>query len=262
MKDLTKIENLYSKLFSVKWEGKELWEHIKARGEGEEGESGELTAVPCMVGNCYDSQEFKIMIVGRAVNGWRGAIGDCSKKNKAVLSVLNQKNRLYVFGEVFSEDKDGTKYYYKRSSFLRMMYQLVERFSGSEENWHQRIAWSNLFKISPRNGGNPKWRMVRENINLYCDIIKEEIKQNRPDLVVFVTGLNFFDPYPNRKTYSSFRVLIDKEVSPEKLPNFICCAGSFVDDPDIKLVVCDRPERRLVAEIVNNIESVYKELLN
>lgn len=242
------IEELYSEVFSKKWKGKTMWEGIR---------DGELTSVPCLVGNQFHDQDIKIMVVGRAVNGWEVEFEDCSSLEATTKSVLTQKSGMDAFEADWVLDENGKKYYFAKSPFLRMMRQLVGAFTGSEENWQQRLAWSNLFKIAPRNGGNPSWLMIREDIALYCDIIKEEIKQNTPDIVVFVTDINFFDPYPNHKTYSSFLKLMSKTSLSDIKSEYICMAGNYIDNQNIKLVVCKRPERRPIAEMVEDIVNIY-----
>lgn len=251
MSNSVDFASIYSTLFAKEWKGKAIWESIKDK---------ELTSAPCLVGDQYNSQNVKVMVVGRAVNGWEVEFDDCSDLNSTVKSVMTQKNRLDDFASDCTEDEQGKKYYYATSSFLRMMRQLVGAFTGTEENWQQRLAWSNLFKISPRNGGNPSWLMIRNDIPLYYELIKEEIAQNKPDVVVFVTDMNYFDPYPNHKTYSSFRTLINETDLGAVQSEFICMAGSFVENPDVKLIVCKRPEFRPIAKMVADIVDTYNEL--
>lgn len=248
---MTCVEEKYFELLSKEWKDKAIWESIR---------DSELTSAPCLVGSQFHDQSVKVMVVGRAVNGWEVEFDDCSSIEATTNSVLTQKNRMDDFAADWILDEHGKKYYYAKSPFLRMMRQLVGAFTGNEENWQQRLAWSNLFKIAPRNGGNPSWLMIRKDIPLYREIIKEEISQNKPNVVVFVTDMNFFDPYPNSKTYSSFLELIN-EVKLSSIPSeYICMAGNFVDNPEIKLIVCKRPERRPIAEMVDTIADVYNEL--
>ena len=248
---MSRVETIYSELFSKEWKGKAIWESIRDR---------ELTSAPSLVGNQFHDQSVKVMVVGRAVNGWEVEFDDCSSIEAATDSVLTQKNRMDDFAADWILDEHGKKYYYAKSPFLRMMRRLVGAFTGTEENWQQRLVWSNLFKIAPRNGGNPSWLMIRNDIPLYREIIKEEINQNKPNIVVFVTDMDFFDPYPNHKTFSTFLGLISEKDLSNISPEYICMAGDFVDDHEIKLVVCKRPERRPIAEMVNAIAKVYNEL--
>lgn len=243
--------SIYTSLFSREWNGNAIWQHIA---------SGKLTAATCLVGEQYSTQDTKVMIVGRAVNGWQEDFGDCSTLEATVDSVITQNNCLNKFASKSTEDENGNIYYYAKSPFLRMMRQLVGKFTGYEENWQQRLVWSNLYKISFREGGNPSWLMLRDDISLYRDLIISEIRQNEPDVVVFVTDENFFDPYKGNKKYSSFREIMNETGTNNVKSKFICFAGSFIENQNIKLIVCKRPERRPIAEMVDAIADVYNEL--
>jgi len=242
------IANIYTILLSKVWKEKAIWKYVKEQ---------KLTAAPCLVGEQYSTQDTKVMIVGRAVNGWQEDFGDCSTLEATVDSVITQNNCLNKFASKSTEDENGNIYYYAKSPFLRMMRQLVGKFTGYEKNWQQRLVWSNLYKISPRDGGNPSWLMIRDDIPLYAELIKSEILQNKPNVVVFVTDINFFDPYPEKQFDISFRKLLDESYIPESNFNYLCAAGTFVCDSKIKMIVCKRPERRPIAKIIDEIYSAY-----
>lgn len=244
------MRNLYKELLSRQWYGKAAWEGIRDK---------ELTSAPCFAGEYYGNEKTKIMIVGRAVNGWEVDFEDCTSHDAVVTSVLDQRNRMDDFASEYIVGEDGKKYYYAKSPFLRMMRQLVGAFTGTEENWQRRLVWSNLFKVAPRNGGNPSWKMIRDDIPLYWELLRREILQNKPNAVVFVTDMNFFDPYPGSSKYASFRTLMNEV--PGSKSEYICAAGSFADDNSIKVIVCKRPERRPVAEIVKAIHDTYQALM-
>lgn len=250
------MTELYTELFNDVWQGKHVWEHIKDK---------KLTSVPCFLGNQYNNgSDKKIMVVGRAVNGWEGEFKDCSSLEATVQSVLTQENRLHEFANKYYLNKDGSKYYYAKSSFLRLMKQLVKKSTGSDEHWEERIAWTNLFKVSPKEGNNPKWRLIRNRIDTYREILRIEILNAQPDLVVFATespSVSYVNPYPNNDKYGSFRGLFDRTKTYGPGEN-ICEAGCFKDNRDIKYVVCMRPERRSVEKLVNDIWAAYLSVLD
>lgn len=247
------MQENYYQLFNYPWKGKLVWEHIR---------DGNLTSAPSFTGMRYhEDGNFKIMIVGRAVNGWEVQFEDCSSLEKTVHSILYQENRLDDFAKDYIIDENDKKYYYAKSPFLRMMRTLVEKMNGTSVDWQQRIVWSNLYKIAPRHGGNPSWLLLRDNLSTYIEVLKEEIIKNRPELVVFVTDNNFFDPYPNNSKYSSFYSLFEAEgLKRTELPEYICASGQFVENSAIKMIVCQRPEKRPIAKIVDNIYTVYTDV--
>lgn len=253
------IENdIYTALCSKQWQGEFIWEAIR---------DNKLTAAPCFVGNDYLYEDIKIMVVGRAVNGWEVEFKDCSSLNNTIDSILNQENRLddfakdYILYDVVENNEVvQKKYYYAKSPFLRMMRQLVGAFTHSEDNWQQRIVWSNLYKIAPRKGGNPSWRMLRNDLDLYIELIKYEIKRYQPNIVIFVTDMDFFDPYPDNEKYPSFRRLVNEDVK-NKQTQYVKLQGSFVYDTSTKIIVSVRPEGRPIKDMVEEIFATYISML-
>ena len=252
-------KHIYRELFAKLWNDKSIWESIRDK---------ELTSAPCIVGKQYFNEDIKIMIVGRAVNGWEVEFDDCSYLDATVNSVLKQENRLDDFAKeyILYDDVEGDevvqkKYYYAKSPFLRMMRQTVGRFTNSEENWQQRIVWSNLFKIAPRKGGNPSWKMIRDDLDLYIKLIQHEINAYQPDLVLFVTGMSFFDPYPNNEKYPSFGDLVNEEKFQNEEMKYVYFKGAFKDNPLVKVIVSSRPEGRPIQNIIDEIFETYQEML-
>lgn len=245
------IKQDFTQILSSNWEGKAIWEHIR---------DNTLTAAPCMVGKLYGEVPVKLMIVGRAVNGWEVDFKDRSSLEAMVHSVIHQENRLDDFAKKSTLNEDGSKYHYARSFFLRLMRKMVIEFHGTEENWQQRVIWSNLFKVAPRNGNNPSMLMVREDIPFYRDILAREILMHHPDLVLFATDIGDFNRYNDSKRFESFSSLFspgDINVSDCK---FVQAAGTFVEDPSVKIIICCRPESKVVDDMVKEIREVYSKL--
>ena len=63
------LRDLYKELLSQNWKGKQVWEHMCAHV---------LTAAPHFVGDDY-KDDYKLMVVGRAVNGWKVNFEKCRK---------------------------------------------------------------------------------------------------------------------------------------------------------------------------------------
>lgn len=244
------IESCFSALLSSVWEEKPIWEHIR---------NGNLTAAPCMKGELYGKDGSpRLMVVGRSVNGWEVDFGECPTLEDTVDSVLKQENALYKFATESTVQEDGSTYYHARSPFLRFMRTLVKEFCGTDENWPQRLLWSNLYKIAPRHGGNSPMAMVRDHIPTYRDILGLEIQQYRPDLVLFVTDASWFHCYPDSKQFENFTPLM----APLPLDwagmdcRFVQAVGHFTQAPDVKMMVCCRPEGHKVEEMVKEIRAI------
>lgn len=250
-----RIKASYTQIFSSVWEDKPIWEHIR---------DNTLTAAPYMTGGLYHQSPVRLMFVGRAVNGWEVPFEDCSTLEATVKSVIRQKNRLHEFANEFVVQEDGSKYYYARSPFLRLMRKTVGAFHGTEEDWYRRLCWSNLFKVAPRNGNNPSWRMVRDHIPQYQEILRQEIILNQPDLVIFVTDIGYFDCYKDSKKYKNFMPLLSyPSVITEQNWSYVQAAGLFDNIRDTKIIVCCRPERKsddALNQMVAELQQVYAAL--
>lgn len=109
----TSLHNIFADLLSAPWQGKPIWEYIRA---------GELTATPAFEGDFYHSVKTKIMFVGRDLNGWTEPIGDCSTLESTVRSITTQ-DAYHAFSTLVDRcgvpQSDGKKcYYHKNSRFL------------------------------------------------------------------------------------------------------------------------------------------------
>lgn len=245
------IKQDYTHIFSSVWEGEPIWKLIRDK---------KLTSTPCMVGKEFDKGPIKLMIVGRAVNGWEVEFKDCSSLDATVHSILHQENILDAFANESVVKEDGTVYHYKRSSFLRLMRKMVGEFHGTEENWQQRLIWSNLFKVAPRDKNNPSILMVREDIPQYRDILAQEMIKNQPDLVLFATDIGDFNRYDDSKRFESFSKLLKQENVDLSECEYVQAAGTFSGNSDVKIIICCRPERKVVDEMVKEIHKIYSVL--
>lgn len=248
---LEALKQDYTQILSTIWKDEPIWKHIQSR---------KLTAAPGMVGEQYDQGSVRLMIVGRAVNGWEIDFGECPTLEATVHSVLYQENRLDEFAGKSIDQEDGSKYYYARSFFLRLMRKMVGEFHGTEENWQQRLIWSNLFKVAPRNGNNPPLLLVRDNMPQYRDILEQEMMMYRPDLVLFATDIGDFEHYKDSNRYESFGTLMKLCKVDVSTCEFVQAAGTFSRNSDVKVIVCCRPEGKVVDEMVKEIREIYSVL--
>ena len=240
------MKDLYQKLLEREWKGKPLWQHIKEK---------RLTSVPCMAGN---KREAKIMIVGRAVNGWKVDFDNCGDIHNTVNSVLTQRNRLDDFAggpTEYYEAEEKKKYYYT-TAFWRLVKKLVIRIDRTDEEWQQKIIWTNLYKVSPKKRGNPAWSMIKNDLDVYIEILKKEIEDNAPKLVVFVTDWNYIKPYRDRPSFDELLDCDEKKYD----DNYIVKTGK-IKNTDIPFVVCKRPERRNTDKLADAIVKAHKKLI-
>lgn len=242
------IEIIYTKLLSSQYKGQPLWQLIQ---------NETLTAVPHFLGYHYKDCKEKIMVVGRAVNGWEVSFTNCSTLENTVHSILNQAQRLDkvvdLNGVKYKDSNDKTKtYYYSRSPFWRLIRKVMESY-GEADNWNQKILWSNLYKIAPRRTGNPSWSLIKQDLDLYIACITEEINAYKPDKVLFITDSNYFTPYNDRPSFADAL-----NVTMKPYGQHIVGSGTYNNS---KIVVCKRPEFRNTDAMAEEIKAQF-DMLN
>lgn len=70
---------------------------------------------------------------------------------------------------------------------------------GEAERWPSFLAWSNLYKVSPkppRSGqGNPEGALRAVQVPLAADLLAREVEETAPACVLVLTGLGWFRPF-------------------------------------------------------------------
>lgn len=247
----TYYEKLLSHNYAIEKDGvaKQIWEWIREK---------ELTACPFFVGNKYEISPLRLMVVGRAVNGWDVDTAQCSSLESTIIMVLHQNAR---FEDVVnpngipyfdSETKETKVYHYSTSRFWRLIQYILEE-AGEGEDFHQRIVWSNVYKVAPYVTGNPAWSLVKPNMQTYIDCLIEEIRINKPTHILFVTGMDYLNPWEKEPQFGEQLGIGKKNQTKFEDCQYEC--GVF---EGAKIVVCGRPENKSY----DNIREMAKEILN
>lgn len=132
----------------------------------------------------FSKEHCGIMVMGRACNGWHSI-----SQNIDVLfgtsdeSIFNRKDQMR-WVENSSGNKDG--YNTNRSAFWRVTKRIVQCFYPNE--WSSYIAWSNVCKVAPWEGGNPSNTLYYAQLGSCQKIFKAEIRLFSPKVVVMFTN--------------------------------------------------------------------------
>ena len=112
-----------------------------------------------------------------------------------------------------------------------------DRIELLDNAWSQTAAWSNLFKLSYSEGGNPDDELIEVIRDISLRIILREIEVLRPKQVLFNTGEVLFDSVAN---YERNIFGLTKETN----SNNIFYSGRYEYLPKMycKMVVCRRPD--------------------
>ncbi len=237
---------------------KQLAESVIKYNKGK-AENKQLTICPAIRG----SETANIMVVGRAINGWCG-IADLNNANQVVDQIENCSNigldwvcdalNSYVNCNKLNCPKaqNGCSKAPQNSPFWKLVKYInndVNKGENKDDAWQENIIWSNLFKASFKDGGNPPNNFYRKQTQLCQKILQKEIEEYKPRYIFFITEKNSEEftttwlckQYRDRKgSYDAFRDII------EYLKH---------NYPDNSLV-CTRPEFHDISEIYDNIKMI------
>jgi hypothetical protein len=111
-----------------------------------------------------------------------------------------------------------------------------ELLDYDEPDWASYLASGNLYPLAPSRGGNPNAALQRSQFKGCCQLLHQEIEEDRPRRLIFLTGLVWAEPFlRGRFEPSSIR----------SLP-FVETAGYWVVDSGHRAsaVVAPHPERK------------------
>lgn len=125
-----------------------------------------------------------ILFVGKSVNGW----------------ITDEKDIDILFGNgskrIFDRDDqmqwvDNLEgniegYNTSKSAFWRVVKTISQEFYPN--NWFSHIAWSNLYKLSPFESGNPSNTLREKQLQLCREVLKNEIEILSPKYIVLLTS--------------------------------------------------------------------------
>jgi hypothetical protein len=137
----------------------------------------------------------KLLVVGRAPNGWgksinKNSLEDCQGLLDSLIPSIYSTNLDWV-------DKcwGATKgYNTKKSAFWRVSRMLAKNFASDSKDCIDHICWSNLYKISPEEG-NPSNRLMTIQFDHCVEILRSEIKHSGAENVIFLTGYGWASPF-------------------------------------------------------------------
>lgn len=236
------VECYYSRvfddLFSLDGEQpKPIWKLVQ---------EGKLCAYPSFKGDKYEESELRLMVVGRAMNGWGTDFHSCTSADSLAQMVLQQT---FDFSDVVNEkgltdenDPERKKYFYSKSNFWKLIKQVLEIYQVSDNGnwyndsheWQKQIVWSNLYKVAPKNTGNPDWALIKMNMKSHVEIMCREIQEYHPKRILFVTDMNYFYPWKRQPSFAQTFGVVDTDEY-----TYVVAKGTY---RGASIVVCRRPD--------------------
>lgn len=127
-----------------------------------------------------------LLFVGKATNGWdNGGVKDLDSFFDSD-KFLGYTDRMRNDHTGKSKTKDGEEFNPDRSAYRRMLKRIGERFYGKE--WYDYIAFTNLYKFAPSEGGNPSPDLQMQQLCACQKILAREIEILDPKVVIFFTN--------------------------------------------------------------------------
>jgi len=224
-----------------------------------------LTGFSALVGSQYKNSDSRLLVYGRAVDGWRNCWQPHSPVEESLTKILKipeadkladcEMNWILRNRKNWAGSKVGSKvgYNYKSSSFWcgtrDVLKALEEKSILTESEWPSRLAWSNVYKISPSERGNPQEGLRSIQIPHCIQILQAEIQHLEPNNILFITG------GWGIKILESIGV---KQQTTDKIVQFAEIVKFKYGNA--KVVVAVRPERQKRTIWVTQVVSAFKSL--
>ena len=191
----------------------------------------------------------KLMVVGRAVNGWGDPTKNIVKQNNEEQPAFTESVLDYLETETtnFKEQMVATSkgYNHNTSAFTRLKRSIAAKLitcNKSEANCN--IVWSNLYKVSPHDRGNPSDKLKKLQFDSCLSILKMEIEHYKPETIIFLTS------YQKQRWAKPFLDRLEMVNMLQKPIGFVEFAGLYNSS---KVVVGQHPQGKNETIHLNNI---------
>ena len=235
------LESVYWDILNTEYNGKKIWEQFNQNNT-----IAPLTASIAFKGNKYSDSDLKLMVVGRAMNGWETDFSTCHTAKDVINTILGQE---FSFADVINFKgfpREGRRpYRYITSKFWKLIKDILGEYGEANEewydetknmNWNEKIVWSNLYKVSPRYEKNPDDHLIQKTIEGNIEIIKAEIAEYSPKMILFVTDKWYLEPSDKKPSFAKALNIKFINDSPSEI---VVGYGKYGDS---KIIVCKRPD--------------------
>ena len=171
------------------------------------------TAAMYLTGEQYfeQSNKQKILVIGRALNGWQL---DCDFKLSCIENSSDLAEKFIAEWDKMDDPTANVSWSERNlshsechhlkwvntsirgkktssNSFWRLAKIATEKVFGCEnESWIDCIAWTNLYKVSPDETGNPQGRCKVAQEEICIDILEKEIDDLNPSHIFVIAMTN------------------------------------------------------------------------
>lgn len=225
-----------------------------------------------MHGEHYMQNSRRFLLIGRSTNGWDSLNANSAESFGAEAEKqFNDVTRWdwveSVNGTIYSryyksKEKPSKRYCLDKKPYWAYSKAIFEQLPDTvkdAEIWMQNIAWTNLYKISPKNpdniNNNPDSKFMKIQLNTCIEILKEELEYFNPTHILIMSGFEWF------KSFSSiFTDVVDsgqRNICRGKNKNNIFLEGRAKYKKAPVAISC-RPEWRDKEGFVSSVLSALK----
>jgi hypothetical protein len=163
-----------------------------------------LVGFMSMAGRAYAGD---LMVVGRALNGtgWADKTTPVTLAEPAAAQAYADAVTIGVSGGIdcpmnWVVDRWGAPedYNTKKSAFWRSVRAVLSGIDPAAEvdaAWPSRLVWSNLYKVSPADEGNPGERLCKIQLPGCIKLLEAELASYQPRRLLFLTGWGWAKPF-------------------------------------------------------------------
>lgn len=209
--------------------------------------------------NYEENHDRRLMIVGRAPNGWlqftdysnETEFGKIAEDQFCAQDRMTHSNGDLIQENGWLDNKNGSLYSFHCPnycvsnkafwSYSKRIFDLLIPDREGEDIWPEQIVWSNLYKVSPVNSGNPTYEIMKRQKDICIDILKKELDFFAPTHILLITGYDWFEPFAT--VFNNVESRGEKNINRGAHKNKVYVEGTATYG-NAKVVIACRPEFR------------------
>lgn len=218
----------------------------------------------------------RLMIVGRAVNGWGKGMNTDSADTYAseATTLFKASDRFKTewnmqdcdtnpYSKYTTKEGNEKKYYLSSSPFWSATRDVWYQLSGEQKSdWYEDIVWNNIYKVAPLEGGNPSTNLIYAQADICVKLLQEEIRLLQPTHILLVIDKSWISWKSKNKVMFDFMEAFEKykchchSVLKDQNKAIVQCAFSV---NDCKILVTCRPETVSRGDYVEAVINAFSE---
>lgn len=191
-----------------------------------------------------------VLFVGRATNGWKDHDYNADSFFGTGFGQLFDLNDQMQWVE--DSEGSGNAYNTNSSAFWRVVKSVSQKYYPN--NWSSYVAWTNVCKVAPWEGGNPSRSLYKAEIKDCKNIFKKEVEFLSPKVIVFLTSYNWA---------KDILTYLNNDVAPTEIESIAwgdkyCC--NIYNIKGVNYIVTEHPQGKPEEEHIEALISAINDL--